>query len=81
MFRENNYLEYLRIHVFSLGCALMKCLFSQGQSNIRLQICKCDLGMAPGLYKPNDSWALKLCSLTTANWSNVPSTMPKNVLE
>lgn len=37
--------------------------------------------MAPGPYKPNESWALKLCSLTTANWPSVPSTMPKNVLK
>lgn len=81
MFRGNNYLEYLRIHILSPGCALMKCSFFQGQSNVRQQICQCDLGMAPGLYKPNDSWALKLCNLTTANWPNVPSTMPKNVLK
>lgn len=37
--------------------------------------------MAPGPYKPNDSWALKLCSLTAANWPSVPSTMPRNVLK
>lgn len=37
--------------------------------------------MAPGLYKTNESWALKLCNLTTANWPSVPSTMPKNVLK